>query len=118
MPLIIPNSNDNNFVSSDMIVCFCASWCSTCIDYKKKLEIFSNSITEYSFIWLDIDDHEHLIGDIEIENFPTILIKKSNKNVFFGTISSNILVLEKMLSTFNENKSTLFKDIINIDLNL
>lgn len=105
MSLIIPDKNFslNNKISENIVICFCSSWCQTCNEYMQILDNLSEDFKQYSFIWLDIDDHEYFIGDEDIKNFPTILIYNSRKTVFFGHISSNKLILKNILNILNKD---------------
>ena len=38
------------------------------------------------FEWLDIEEHSDLLDDIDIENFPTLLIANESTAYFFGPV--------------------------------
>jgi thioredoxin reductase (NADPH) len=35
-------------------------------------------------VWLDVEDDSALIGDIEIENFPTLAVFRGDTPLFYG----------------------------------
>ena len=38
------------------------------------------------FVWVDIEDQSDVIGELDIENFPTLLIQQDDNVAFFGTV--------------------------------
>jgi thioredoxin-like negative regulator of GroEL len=69
------------------VVCFCAAWCRTCDDYQLVLETLRQDLGQHvNFRWLDIEDESERVGDIDIDNFPTLLISTPSKVHFFGTV--------------------------------
>lgn len=40
----------------------------------------------HQFVWIDIEDQADLVGDLDVENFPTILIQRGDTVVFYGTM--------------------------------
>lgn len=80
-----------------IIICYCAAWCRTCDQYKPMLEKLSQNHTDWTFIWLDIEEHPEWLIDDDIEDFPTILIQDASGVRFFGVLLPHIEHLEKLL---------------------
>ena len=101
MPLLTPNTPHLKTLLGNkarpLIVCYCAAWCDTCTVYQKKLEVLSKQLTDHVFVWVDIEDHPELLGDEDIENFPTLLIERQGQIQFFGTMLPHIDQLERMI---------------------
>jgi hypothetical protein len=55
------------------------------------------------FAWIDIEDHAELLGDEDVENFPTLLVQIGSKVVFYGPMLPHIGHLERLLESLNEN---------------
>ncbi len=52
------------------------------------------------FTWIDIEDHAEQAGDIDVENFPTILIQRDNTVLFLGTVLPDHGLLRRLIETF------------------
>jgi thioredoxin 1 len=70
-----------------LVACFCAAWCRTCDDYAHVINALK---TQYSlqveFAWIDIEDQADVLDNIDVENFPTLLISDSEQIYFWGTV--------------------------------
>ena len=80
-----------------LAVCLCAAWCDTCDAYKPVLERASLQFPDARFVWLDIEDQEDLLGAIDVENFPTLLIAVGDDVRFFGTLTPQPETLTRVL---------------------
>ena len=57
----------------------------------------SEQYPQHCFLWIDIEDDPDLLDDFDVENFPTLLIQKDEKNYFFGTMLPHISHLERLI---------------------
>jgi thiol-disulfide isomerase/thioredoxin len=80
-----------------LVLCFCAAWCDTCKEYQPKLEGLASQHPEVCFVWVDIEDHPELLGDEDVENFPTIAIVQDKTVRFMGTILPHIEHLDRLI---------------------
>ncbi|WP_411878886.1 thioredoxin family protein [Polaromonas sp. YR568] len=81
------------------VVCLCADWCGLCRDYG---ELFRQMAARYPgsrFAWLDIEDHAELVGDIEVETFPTLLIADAGGTRFLGPLPPHAQTLSRLLDS-------------------
>ncbi|WP_354687243.1 thioredoxin family protein [Cupriavidus necator] len=83
-----------------LVACLCAQWCGTCRDYLVALTALAERHPEDCFVWVDIETHADALDDIDIENFPTLLVQSASGGTpqFYGTLLPHIEVLERMLS--------------------
>ncbi len=84
-----------------LVACLCAEWCGTCKSYRKTFADLAAQHPADCFVWIDIETHADHLGDVDIENFPTLLIQSASaaKNVqFYGTVLPHANVLERMLA--------------------
>jgi len=102
MTLLLPDCNqlkERLLTEQPLVVCFCAAWCDTCGIYRTKLAALAEALNDTIFVWADIEDYPELLGEEDVEDFPTILIEASNQVRFFGTMLPHINQLERLLET-------------------
>jgi len=80
-----------------LVVCYCAEWCDSCRGYQQEFEALSKRWPQFTFVWVDIEENPELLGDDDVENFPTVLIQNATTNLFFGPLLPYISHLEKLL---------------------
>lgn len=69
-----------------VIACLCAGWCDVCKQYRAGFDALALQYPEHQFVWIDIEDQSDLIGDLDVENFPTILMQRGDTVAFYGTM--------------------------------
>ncbi|TMH32142.1 MAG: thioredoxin family protein [Betaproteobacteria bacterium] len=67
-----------------LVVCLCAAWCDTCTAFRPIFERIADARPHLRFAWLDIEDDADICGDVDIENFPTLAIWRTDTLVFYG----------------------------------
>jgi thiol-disulfide isomerase/thioredoxin len=77
--------------------CLCAAWCDTCNSYRDKFAELANLHPDRRFVWIDIEDQADLVGDFDIDNFPTLLIQRNGLVSFFGTTLPDIKLADRLL---------------------
>lgn len=99
-----PSDSASTRLSPDdfTVVCLCAEWCGTCREYRSEFELLSERFVGVRFLWLDIEEHADRLGDLEIENFPTILVRRGEWVLFFGTMLPQVSHLCRLIETFLE----------------
>jgi thioredoxin 1 len=80
-----------------LTACLCAAWCDICGIYKSKFDSLAARHPDQRFVWIDIEDHADLVGDLDIDNFPTLLMQRSNVVLFLGTVEPDLRVAERLL---------------------
>ncbi|WP_020654287.1 thioredoxin family protein [Massilia niastensis] len=68
------------------VACLCAAWCGTCSSYRATFEQLAVRHPDKHFVWIDIEDQADLVGDIDVDNFPTLLLQRGDTVAFFGTM--------------------------------
>lgn len=84
------------------VICLCAEWCGTCRDYRSGFESLAEEFPAMRFRWVDIEDSADEMGDLDVENFPTLLIRRGEDVLFFGTMLPHLGHLRRTLETFSE----------------
>ena len=69
-----------------IVVCLCAAWCDVCNQYRPGFDQLAARHRDKHFIWIDIEDQADVVGDLDVENFPTLLIQRADTVAFFGTV--------------------------------
>lgn len=69
-----------------VIACLCAGWCDVCKQYRAGFDALAAEYPDHQFVWIDIEDQSDLLGDIDVENFPTILMQRGDTVAFYGTM--------------------------------
>ena len=92
------NQEDHGFV----VICLCAQWCGTCRDYRAGFDELASQFPGVRFSWLDIEEQADDLGDLDIENFPTLYIRRDDSVLFFGTMLPYVSNLRRLIETFEE----------------
>lgn len=80
------------------VFCLCAAWCRNCDDYRPTFDAASAALgTQARFRWVDIEDEEALVGDIDVADFPTLLVATGDRPVFLGPLTPQPAVLMRLL---------------------
>jgi thioredoxin 1 len=69
-----------------IVACLCAAWCGTCTSYRAVFDEVAARHPDKFFLWIDIEDNADVVGDLDVENFPTLLIQHGEQVAFFGTM--------------------------------
>jgi thioredoxin 1 len=68
------------------VACLCAAWCDTCSSYRDVFEALAARHPDKFFLWIDIEDQADVVGELDIESFPTLLMQRGDLVAFFGTM--------------------------------
>ena len=79
------------------VACLCAAWCGTCSTYRATFEEIAARHPDKQFVWIDIEDQADVVGDLDVENFPTLLLQRDDTVAFFGTMLPDAAVAERLL---------------------
>lgn len=80
-----------------VVACLCAAWCDTCCSYRNSFDQLAARHPDKRFIWIDIEDHADIVGDIDVENFPTLLIQRGDTVAFFGTVLPDARLADRLV---------------------
>jgi hypothetical protein len=86
-----------------LVACLCADWCRTCDVYRATLETVRDDLRaghpawRLRFVWIDIEDEAELIGDLDIENFPTIVLARASDVLFAGPVMPHAGTIERLV---------------------
>lgn len=81
------------------VACLCAAWCGTCNAYRAAFDALAERHPDKQFVWIDIEDQADLVGDLDVDNFPTLLLQHGPTVTFFGTVLPDARVAERLVQT-------------------
>jgi thioredoxin-like negative regulator of GroEL len=82
------------------VVCLCAGWCNNCTAYRPLFDSLQAQFEGRARLhWLDIEDEAEVVGDLDIETFPTMLIMKGDVPLFMGPLTPQAGVLVNLVQS-------------------
>lgn len=66
------------------VTCLCAEWCGTCRGWRNDFYALAARFPDAEFEWLDVEYDAERVGDVEVENFPTLRIMRGDTVLFLG----------------------------------
>ena len=83
------------------IACLCAAWCRLCDEYAPVLgQVVSELAVAHGGLrlhWIDIEDEAELVGEFDVETFPTIVVIDSDEVRFAGPLTPQPDTLRRLL---------------------
>lgn len=83
------------------VACLCAGWCRTCDGYAPVLEGVTAEFTAadpaLQVRWVDIEDESDLVGELDVETFPTLAVMDARAVRFFGPLTPQPETLRRTL---------------------
>ena len=83
-----------------LVAGLCAQWCGTCRDWRAVFDAQADAHAgRADFAWVDVEDHDEVMGSIDVENFPTLMIARGDDVLFFGTITPHAQTLARLVQS-------------------
>jgi thiol-disulfide isomerase/thioredoxin len=83
------------------VACLCAAWCRLCDEYAPVLDAIAGEFAEAGHPvrvhWVDIEDQADLVGEVDVEDFPTLVITDGRVVRFAGPLTPQPDTLRRML---------------------
>ncbi|MBI5276353.1 MAG: thioredoxin family protein [Burkholderiales bacterium] len=79
------------------VVCLCAAWCGVCRDWLPVLRQAAAAHPQWQVAWIDVEDHDEAMGDVDVETFPTMLVARGDEPLFLGPIPPSAVQLERLV---------------------
>lgn len=82
-----------------LVACLCAQWCGVCRDYAPLMKATLAGFEAGGLLvkWVDIEDHDDVLGDLDVQSFPTLLIARGNEALFFGALAPHAQTLQRLV---------------------
>ncbi|HET9207368.1 MAG TPA: thioredoxin family protein [Burkholderiaceae bacterium] len=88
-------------MASVHIACLCAAWCRLCDEYRPMLQALAAEFTRAGvrahWHWVDIEDEADLLGELDVETFPTLVIADDAQVRFAGPVTPQRDTLQRLL---------------------
>ena len=82
------------------VACLCAAWCDSCRDYRATFDALAARLAgDAEFAWIDIEDQADALGDLQVENFPTLLVARGEHALFFGPVTPQPQTAERLVQS-------------------
>jgi len=83
------------------VACLCAGWCHLCDDYRAVLRSVAAETdpgaADLRWHWIDIEDEADLVGEVDVETFPTLVIADGAGVRFAGPLTPHPDTLRRLL---------------------
>ena len=87
----------------------CAQWCGVCRDYRIFVEAQDSADEEW--VWIDVETHADLLGDLDVDNFPTLLITQGNEPRFLGPVTPQPEVAQRLLQSLRQGNRYVLPEV-------
>ena len=85
------------------VACLCAAWCDLCESYRAVFDEVTAALagemtaTTLRRHWIDIEDESDMVGDYDVETFPTLLVFDATQVRFAGPVTPQPQALRRLL---------------------
>ena len=85
------------------VICLCAEWCGVCREWRAAFNAEAAAHPEMRFAWVDVEDEADAMGDVDIETFPTLMIAREGKPLFFGPVLPSGAQFSRLVASLVES---------------
>ena len=82
-----------------VVLALCAQWCGTCHEFRPTLERLAGARRDIVFAWADVEDDAELLGDLDVENFPTLALFRAGLALHYGVSLPHETVVARLVET-------------------
>jgi hypothetical protein len=68
------------------VVCLCAAWCGVCREWLPQFTAQARAHAHLRFAWVDVEDEDETMGEVDIETFPTLLVGRGAEVMYLAPI--------------------------------
>ena len=86
-----------------LVAVLCATWCKTCTEFRGTFDKLAKENADAKFVWLDVEDDSAMVGDLDIENFPTLAVFRGDKPLFYGVTMPQEGVVARTLASLKRD---------------
>jgi len=89
-----------------IVACLCADWCDVCKAYRPGFDALAAQHPDKRFLWIDVEDQADLVGDLDIDNFPTLLLQRGDQVAFFGAVQPDLGITRRLITAYAQKSAT------------
>src|SRR4249920_1646963 len=94
-----------------LVACLCAEWCGSCRDYRAVFESLAATAPPGTrFLWIDIEDEADLVGEMDVENFPSLLIARGEDVLYLGPVTPQANAAAALVERASQGKLDVIRD--------
>ena len=93
------NPNQSVAPSDWRVHVLCAQWCGVCRDYRAFVDARQAAAAGAAWVWVDIETHSDALGELDIDNFPTLMVTEGDAVRFLGAVTPQPEVAERLLAS-------------------
>ena len=82
-----------------LVACLCADWCGTCRDYRAVFDALPVRFPQAQFVWIDVEDDADWSGDLDVDDFPTVVVQRREDVLFRGVLLPQPGIVERLLES-------------------
>jgi thioredoxin reductase (NADPH) len=79
------------------VIALCAEWCGTCREFRPMLQRLADGRPAIVFAWADVEDDAELVGDLDVDNFPTLAVFRAGVVLHYGVSLPQEGVVARMI---------------------
>ena len=81
-----------------LVACLCAEWCGSCREYRATFAALAAQFAgSAEFAWVDVEDEADALADLDVENFPTLLLADAAGPRFLGPVTPQAATAERLI---------------------
>lgn len=86
------------------VACLCAAWCRVCEGYRAAFDAVRadpgdvGARLQLRWHWIDIEDEDALVGELDVETFPMLVIAEGPTLRFAGPLTPEAATLRRVLA--------------------
>ena len=80
------------------VACLCAAWCGVCREWQPLFLEQARAHPHMRFAWVDVEDEDDAMGDVDIETFPTLLVARGAEVLYLAPIPPSTKQFARLLA--------------------
>ena len=81
------------------VACLCAAWCGVCREWQPLFIEQARAHPHMRFSWVDVEDEDDAMGEVDIETFPTLLVARGDEVLYLAPIPPSAKQFTRLLAT-------------------